>query len=65
MSDRELGVGGRIGAVTAWGRRLAVRDWPALLVAAACLGLSASVWVRPDVTLVAVHSLLSSSSQRC
>ena len=51
MSDREPAAGGRIGGVAAWGRRLAVRDWPALLVAAACLGLSASVWVRPDVRL--------------
>ena len=71
MSDREHGVGGRTDAVAGWGRRVAVRDWPALLVAAACLGLSTSVWVRPGVTsllsiagLVVVAALLTTGPRR-
>ena len=70
MSDRERGVADESRS-RSWGRRMAVREWPALLVAAACLGLSTSVWVRPGVTsllsiacLVVVAALLTTGPRR-
>jgi len=48
-------VNGDTGArVRSLGTRVLERDWPALLVGAACLGLATSVWVRPAWPLLAV-----------
>ncbi len=52
------------------GARVVERDWPALLVGAACIGLAASVWVRPPwvlltgVTCVALVAALAASDTR-
>ena len=52
------------------GARVVERDWPALLVGAACVGLAASVWVRPPwllltgVTCVALVAALAASDTR-
>jgi len=50
--------------------RVVERDWPALLIGAACIGLAASVWVRPPwmllagVTSVALVAALAASDNR-
>jgi competence protein ComEC len=45
-------VGRRAGVAAVTWRAASTRHWPALLVASACGGLAASVWVRPSVALL-------------
>ena len=58
------------GRAAATGARVVERDWPALLVGAACIGLAASVWVRPPwvlltgVVCVALVAALAASDTR-
>jgi competence protein ComEC len=62
VNGSDIRAGGWRAVLAASSRRAVLRNWPALLVAAACLGLSLSVWVRPALTLLLPGACLALSA---
>jgi hypothetical protein len=61
VSGRSSAAGGyrvreRLGGAA---RGVAARHWPALLGGAACVGLTASIWIRPPAALVGIATCVA------